>query len=93
MIVWAVLRAVGSVGSSLVVGGSFVQNLAPNWLSFLWITAVVVIVLRVEAGRRQESLFLANLGVSFARVAAFAVVLCAVLDLALAAGLSVMTGA
>jgi hypothetical protein len=104
VIVWAVLRSAGAVGTTALMqrmgavggdagaGGSFVQHLAPNPISFLWIWGSVTIVLGVELARRKESAFLANLGISFSRVAAFAFALCALLDLALAAGLSVATG-
>lgn len=89
----ALMRRIGAVGGSVGVGASFVRNLTPNPMSFLWIWGVVAIVLGVELVRRKESLFLANLGVSFYRIAALAFVLCALLDLALAVGLSVMNGA
>lgn len=89
LIVWAVLHAFGAAGNQalsaagLLVGGTFLESLAPTVPSFLWIAAVVVVVLRVQASRYNEGLFLANLGVSFRRTAALAIVLCAALDLAL----------
>jgi hypothetical protein len=89
----ALMRRVGAVGGSVGTGSSFVRNLVPNPMSFLWIWGVVAIVLAVELVRRKEAPFLANLGISFRRIAAVAFVLCALLDIALSVGLAVATGA
>ena len=69
----------GSVDPEVTVAQSFVGPVP----SVLWIVGVIVLVLRVEMGRKSEIIFLANLGHSFRRIALVAACECLLLEIGL----------
>lgn len=78
-IIFLVLRlAAAGIGQALQLDP--VSSLAPSPIGVLWTWGAVVLALRIDLARRGELLLLANLGYSFRRVAAFAVLECLLLD-------------
>jgi hypothetical protein len=71
-----------------MLGTPFPESLIPSPTGTAFLIAVIVIVVRVEMGRRAEIVFLANLGHSFRRIAVVVVAGCLVLE----AGLRVAIG-
>ena len=69
---WAFLRSGTSVGFSLAAPG--VEEVSPE--ASVGVIGVTLLVVWIEMTRRSELLFLANLGRSFAPVAAFVVAQC-----------------
>jgi hypothetical protein len=81
-LLWTFLHAVAVVGGG-PEGVPVSNSIAGTPAAGALILAVVLIVMRIELWRRSEVVFLANLGCSFARVAAFIALECAVLEAAL----------
>ena len=82
LVLWLFLHGVSAVGSSPAPAAS-PQSPVGSPITILWIMAVIILVLRVEMGRRSELLFLANLGHSFRRIALVICVECLVLEVGL----------
>ncbi len=61
LVLWLFLHGVSAVGSSPAPAAS-PQSPVGSPITILWIMAVIVVVVRVEMGRKSELLFLANLG-------------------------------
>ena len=70
------------MGSSATAAPSAPSLVSPL-LGILWIMGVIVLVLRVEMGRKSELVFLANLGHSFRRIALVVCAECLVLEVGL----------
>lgn len=85
-VVWVFLHALGTARPDILLPdgmptdpGAFGSLLGPG-LGLLLVWAVTGIVVVSEMHRREEVLFLANLGISRRRILALVVVWCAVLD-------------
>lgn len=78
-LLWAFLHAASSLGGD-AEGVPFRQSLVGPPPVAVLVCAVVLVVMRVELWRRSESVFLANLGCSFTRIAAFIVLECIMLE-------------
>ncbi len=63
----------------------FPQSLIPSPIGTVFLIAVIVIVVRLEMGRRSEIVFLANLGHSFRRISLVVIAGCLVLEAGLRA--------
>jgi hypothetical protein len=83
LVLWLFLHAASSYGSTAMIGTPFPQSLIPSPISTSFLIAVIVLVVRVEMGRRSEIVFLANLGHSFRRIALVVVGECLVLETSL----------
>lgn len=81
-LLWGFLHAVTSIGSA-AEGVPYPQAIVGSSVIALPLYAAVLIVMRVELWRRSELVFLANLGCSFRRVAAFIALVCGTLEVAL----------
>lgn len=75
-LLWLFLHAVAWVGPD----GGGATPLGPP-ASALLVCAAVLVVMRVELWRRSETVFLANLGCPFARVAGFVIAECTALEM------------
>ena len=82
LVLWVFLHVVSAVGSSASVT-PVAQSVAGPLLGVPWIIGVVVLMVRVEMGRKSELLFLANLGHSFRRMALVVLGECLVLEVGL----------
>ncbi len=67
----------------MMTGTPLPQSLIANPVGTLFLIAVIVLVVRLEMGRRSEIVFLANLGHSFSRIALVVVGECLVLEASL----------
>ena len=67
----------------MMMGTPFPQSLIANQVGTFFLIVVIVLVVRLEMGRRSEIVFLANLGHSFRRIALVVVGECLVLEAAL----------
>ncbi len=65
LVLWLVLHAATSFGAIMMTGTPLPQSLIPSAGSTLFLIAVIVLVIRLELGRRSEIVFLSNLGHSF----------------------------
>ena len=59
------------------------QSLIGRPMGTLWLIAAIILVVRVEMWRRSETLFLANLGYSFRRIALATFCECMLLEVGL----------
>ena len=83
LVLWLFLHAASSYGSTAMIGTPFPQSLISSPISTSFLIAVIVLVVRVEMGRRSEIVFLANLGHSFHSIALVVVGECLVLETSL----------
>ncbi len=83
LVLWLALHAATSFGAFLMTGTPLPQSLIANPVGTLFLIAVIVLVVRLEMGRRSEIVFLANLGHSFRRIALVVVGECLVLEASL----------
>ncbi len=83
LVLWLFLHAASSYGSTAIVGTPFPQSLISSPIGTLFLIAVIILVVRVEMGRRSEIVFLANLGHSFRRIALVVVGVCLLLEASL----------
>jgi hypothetical protein len=84
LLLWAFARGVTWMGTEAVVDSA--SLVGPPVLSVA-VTGVVLLVTRIEMGRKSERLFLANLGWSLGRLAALVAAECVALESVLRAGL------
>lgn len=92
LILWIVLKGMGAAGAAAVYA-SPARAFASFPVATFWILPVVLLALWIDLARRNEAVFLANLGWSFRRLAVAAAGLVVALDavvalLAWTAGLS-----
>ncbi len=79
-IIWLVLRlAVASAGAA--EGTSFAQGLSVPILGVAWTWLAVLVALQVDLSRRNESVFLANLGHSLPQISILAIAECVALEI------------
>ena len=78
-LLWVFLRLASFAGSA-AVGIPYPDALLGAPASALPLSAVVILIMRIELWRKAELVFLANLGCSFTRVAAFVALECALLE-------------
>jgi len=86
LVLWMFARGASWAGSD-AFGAAYPASLVGPPILSVAVIAVVLLVVRVEIGRRSERLFLANLGCSLVRVAVFVTAECAALESALRLGL------
>ena len=80
LVLWLFLHAVTSYGLTAMIETPFPQALIPSPVGTSFLIAVIILVVRVEMGRRSEIVFLANLGHSFLGIALVVVAECLVLE-------------
>ena len=88
LVLWLFLHGASAWGGTEMLEIPFPQSLIPSPIATVFLIAVIVVAVRLEMGRRSETIFLANLGHSFRRIAAAVVAMCLVLE----AGLRVALG-
>lgn len=84
---WAVLRALGTVGLGMA-GGSMVMAPAVYLVGTPWVVLVLLAAVWFDTERRGEAVFLANLGYGFRRLALAVTAAVVALDAAVAAALT-----
>ena len=85
LVLWLFLHAATSYGAAFMIETPFPQSLTANRSGTFFLIAVVVVVVRLEMGRRSEVIFLANLGHSTGKIALLVVAACLVLEAGLRA--------
>ena len=80
LVLWLFLHAATGYGLTAMIETPFPQALIPSPVATSFLIAVIILVVRVEMGRRSEIVFLANLGHSFRRIALVVVGECFVLE-------------
>lgn len=84
VILWIVLKSLGAAGAAAVYSSPVLA-----FVSFpggtVWMTSVILLAVWIDMARRNEAVFLANLGWSYRRIAVGTAVLVVVLDAAVAA--------
>ena len=85
LILWLFLHGASGWGSAAMLDIPFPQSLIPSPTGTLFLIAVIVVVVRLEMGRRSEIVFLANLGHSSGKIALLVVAACLVLETGLRA--------
>ena len=83
LVLWLFLHAATGYGLTAMIETPFPQALIPSPVGTSFLIAVIILVVRVEMGRRSEIVFLANLGHSFRRIALVVVGECLVLETSL----------
>ncbi|HIF06610.1 MAG TPA: hypothetical protein EYQ64_06545 [Gemmatimonadetes bacterium] len=79
LVMWLFLRGV-SYGGSAAMGIPYPQSPIGSPTGTVFLTVVIIFMVRVEMWRRSETLFLANLGYSFRGIALAAFCECVVLE-------------
>ena len=85
LILWLFLHGASGLGSTAMLDTPFPQSLIPSPTGTLFLIAVIVVVVRLEMGRRSEIVFLANLGHSSGKIALLVATACLVLETGLRA--------
>ncbi len=80
LVLWLFLHGASSWGSTALQDIPFPQSLIPSPSGTVFLIAVIVLVVRLEMGRRSEIVFLANLGHSSGKIALLVVGACLVLE-------------
>ena len=85
LVLWLFLHGASGWGSTAMLEIPFPQSLIPSPIGTVFLIAVIVLVVRLEMGRRSEIVFLANLGHSFRRISLVVIAECLVLEAGLRA--------
>ncbi len=85
LVLWLFLHGASGWGSTAMLDVPFPQSLIPSPIGTVFLIAVIVLVVRLEMGRRSEIVFLANLGHSSGKVALLVVGACLVMEIGLRA--------
>ncbi len=85
LVLWLFLHGASGWGSTAMLDTPFPQSLIPSPIGTVFLIAVIVLVVRLEMGRRSEIVFLANLGHSFRRISLVVIAGCLVLEAGLRA--------
>ena len=85
LILWLFLHGASGWGSTAMLDTPFPQSLIPSPTGTIFLIAVIVVVVRLEMGRRSEIVFLANLGHSSGKIALLVVGACILLEIGLRA--------
>jgi len=85
LVLWLFLHGASSWGADVMMETPFPQSLIASPGGTFFLIAVIVLVVRLEMGRRAEIIFLANLGHSFRKIALVVVGGCLVLEAGLRA--------
>ena len=79
---WLFLHAASSAGAA-VLEVPYPQSVVPTASGTIFLIAVILLVVRVEMGRKSEIIFLANLGHSFRGISLVAVLECLAFEVVL----------